>query len=920
MRLKLCSRLCLLLLLLSSAYAQSGIGQQLHWQDVIVEAVNPALYLLPRQSAELVLRFENRSSQRQQLRPSVHLPAGWLLLSPLPRLQLAPGEVRSESFSILVADRTPGGSYQVEVRLTPDSVTDFPTLEQASLRFQVQIQGAGPLEANVLQAPSAASEDYVLRFRLRNNAERTLGVRLRAEDNLGYTLSLEPDEAIIAAEQNLEVRVSVSVPSDISDVLEHRVRLIVESSDSSDSPDSGIQTFAQSRVQVADAERISASPSLRFPLEAGVRSRGAISQGRSDDPETLARNIEVSLSGSGSLSERDEDTLSLELRNSLAEQYNLAVYQSPTFRIALGNQNFLFSSLSAGGRDFGLDLQTIFFPSDNFGIYLGGFASPPREDGRFGVRAAFPILRSLEITLQAVVPMSLDNPSLIGGRLQLFPEVPWRGSANLSIEYNVQTSAEGLPGSSAFRIQGSVGATVGGLQLSYEQRGAGYGIEYSPRDERRLSSARLAEQALESYRLDVGADIRLQEDSPVQAQLRFSQEGFYPEGALLEGEPVQETTQGSARIDARINALDMRLELDSLRREAQGAASSGLDNQVRFGVDLFIQDTIPLEQSLAWLQQRDLGEEDVREALEYSVSSSIPIALGSLRPSLVAALGLREGSGERLRVGLDWSAVLLQRLELLLGSRLSLGEDSIVSFNAQARYQLGDSNGQQALTFALRGDIFSDRALDMAWELGYQQPFALSIGQRAQVGSLRGSILDENSQGIADIVVQLADVTTRSQADGSYSFPALAAGRYFISLHTGVLNDRKVTIPATPLQVEILADTEQQLNLQVVQVAQIIGNIRSGLSPEQRAALGIDEPAALLAGFIIELSRNGQVLRTLSNAQGLFQFDNLSPGLWQLRVLRGNLPDGLSLSPEVQLLELGSGETVRPEVLILANP
>ena len=72
-----------------------------------------------------------------------------------------------------------------------------------------------------------------------------------------------------------------------------------------------------------------------------------------------------------------------------------------------------------------------------------------------------------------------------------------------------------------------------------------------------------------------------------------------------------------------------------------------------------------------------------------------------------------------------------------------------------------------------------------------------------------------------------------------------------------------------------------------------------------------------IQGVIVELRREGEVLRQLTNARGEFVFDGLAPDTWEVRIFSTTLPDATYALDNTRTIVLtsGSNANVRFDIL-----
>jgi hypothetical protein len=98
----------------------------------------------------------------------------------------------------------------------------------------------------------------------------------------------------------------------------------------------------------------------------------------------------------------------------------------------------------------------------------------------------------------------------------------------------------------------------------------------------------------------------------------------------------------------------------------------------------------------------------------------------------------------------------------------------------------------------------------------------------------------------------------------------------------------------------------------------VSGNPLAGLRGNATsAASGGSKLQGPLADMLVELARDGEVLRTMTDAQGVFVFDGLRPGYYHLRVYADNLPEHHHIEKPEQDLDLAANAEVTLDMRVL---
>lgn len=221
---------------------------------------------------------------------------------------------------------------------------------------------------------------------------------------------------------------------------------------------------------------------------------------------------------------------------------------------------------------------------------------------------------------------------------------------------------------------------------------------------------------------------------------------------------------------------------------------------------------------------------------------------------------------------------------------------------------------------------------DTSYMLSYSMPIGIAVGKKKSIGVLSGNIFDggdPDRAGIVGAILTANGMTTVTDAGGSFAFPALDPGTYGVYVRD--LGPNRVTETRQPFVVEIQGGERSQLEIAVIEAARVSGQIivvdaQGSARPGREVVVGepggdgeAKEPQAL-PGILVELAcdgEDGDVVRTLTNFQGVFLFEGLRPGIWQLKVYDYNIPDYYYLEEATMELELSAGETEEVSLRVL---
>ncbi len=210
-------------------------------------------------------------------------------------------------------------------------------------------------------------------------------------------------------------------------------------------------------------------------------------------------------------------------------------------------------------------------------------------------------------------------------------------------------------------------------------------------------------------------------------------------------------------------------------------------------------------------------------------------------------------------------------------------------------------------------------------EISYTTAFTLPLRKKENLGEVCGQIKDGEGRVVRDVIVQLAGETTITGEKGKFYFPAVPAGRHYLSLkRPESYNGDYLFLPADLIAVKVEEDKKIEKNFRLVRGVDFSGRIILQDRNEEDILRGSvlygeveKEQKEITTGIIIEMLHDGKSYRKMSDSKGFFAFRNLPPGNWKLRVHRNGLSDLYKVKPEEKEFYLKEGEDRDIEIDII---
>lgn len=248
--------------------------------------------------------------------------------------------------------------------------------------------------------------------------------------------------------------------------------------------------------------------------------------------------------------------------------------------------------------------------------------------------------------------------------------------------------------------------------------------------------------------------------------------------------------------------------------------------------------------------------------------------------------------------------------------------------------------------------------------LEYSVVLGVPVARKKSIGTIRGTVYDAQTYEVMeDIILRLNGSAAVTDHRGAFLFPPLKPGTYFLNIDRGGLGLDRVSAQKTPMEVNVEAGDDLNIELGITQSAKLEGNIsvfrilensakdqilntefksdedififgRGGdRPPKQPQGPSMDdelpekthdvsgEPAYMvvhgLGNVLVELIRDDEIQRRISDPFGGFVFEDIRPGTWTCRIVEANLPRYHRVEKNQIEITLEPGESKHLNVRVL---
>lgn len=200
-------------------------------------------------------------------------------------------------------------------------------------------------------------------------------------------------------------------------------------------------------------------------------------------------------------------------------------------------------------------------------------------------------------------------------------------------------------------------------------------------------------------------------------------------------------------------------------------------------------------------------------------------------------------------------------------------------------------------------------------QLKYIHTIHMPVGKKKGFGSVSGRLVNNGVSKVDGILLNMSGFTTITDKDGNFKYPAVPVGTYYINVDASNLGMHVLTSSPGPNKVEVVAGKVTVTDIGLTTSGRISGQLKVE-EDERSNQKGFIPVKENLDKLIVEVSSATELFRIYTDKDNAFNFEDLRPGEWQLKIYPQGLPAGYSLVQSIFNIELKPGQSERFEVMI----
>lgn len=184
----------------------------------------------------------------------------------------------------------------------------------------------------------------------------------------------------------------------------------------------------------------------------------------------------------------------------------------------------------------------------------------------------------------------------------------------------------------------------------------------------------------------------------------------------------------------------------------------------------------------------------------------------------------------------------------------------------------------------------------------YSLKLNVPLSKNKKVGAIVGKITSDNNLNKSGVLLSLGDKKFLTDANGAFYFNELLPDKYLIMVDKTTLEKGTISSVKTPLEVEVEAQNTKNVFIPIVKAGNVKGKIE--YSVDVTSNHGKTSPPVIY----VKLFNDHEYFTTKVNDKGIFAFQEMKPGLWQIQATIYGNSNSYTINKSIQSLEIKEKE------------
>ncbi|MCK4639449.1 MAG: carboxypeptidase regulatory-like domain-containing protein, partial [Bacteroidales bacterium] len=179
----------------------------------------------------------------------------------------------------------------------------------------------------------------------------------------------------------------------------------------------------------------------------------------------------------------------------------------------------------------------------------------------------------------------------------------------------------------------------------------------------------------------------------------------------------------------------------------------------------------------------------------------------------------------------------------------------------------------------------------------------------------KGKVINNGVDNVEGILFTLAGNIDISDKNGEFDFPYVKTGTHFLFMDNSKSGLNSIAETPGPYKIEILPGQETFFEISLTKSGKITGSIviEEDENKDKKGFIPVKEE---IKNLIIEANNGNEIYRIFTKKDGAFNFEDLRPGQWKVKVYDRGIPKGYKLVTDEYYINLTSGQVENINVII----
>ncbi len=862
--------LILLLFLLQSFITFSQNGNELE-----ISLAGEKKSLQPGKIHTFVYKIRNNSPETFEVFPELQIPSGWKQITGLKSLSIRPNGLQIQIVSVNIPSQFKVGAQTITFVLKESSETDKALF---SYQSEVFVEKMTNFSVSLVEAPpnAMAGDEIKASFILRNDGNSEQSFSLIPSN---CTID-DPGKVTLAPNASAIINTSIKTSKELQSVEIVGYYLKVKSDD-------GIEKQAYNRIQILPKSQEADDLFHRFPVNISTRILSKSGNGNT------STGYQIEISGKGSIDPEGKHEIEFLARGpnqfnvshlGLYDQYFIS-YKNDRAQLAIGDKSFSLSPLTEQAR-YGTGVEAI-YQIDNrtaagFFYVSPKFINEIKSEYALYAKREFSEDNNLQLNLLRK-NLQADNSVNI---ISLLSNVKLMDKTHVEIE--LARGKEESKSDNAFRVSLNSQLSKFSVSSFYFYTGKDFPGYYTNSS---FYSGFVNYQLLKSVSLSVNAR---RDFSNAQLDTLFSTAPY--SRSLQAGLNLKIGPRSFFKATVRTNEREDRLPTKKFHYEIRSYNTNISHSARKYNVRLGGS----YGKTTNFLQEDNLREKNTFGAnmnFGYRPRDEYSIQLHGSYSNVNSFISENQND---FIFGINATAQPIKNLSTSIHVQNSYSIEEYYRNRNLLQFSLGYLyKKKHNISISSYYTIFQHQVddPDLTVTLNYAYKFGIPLKQIAEAGSVSGRIVSEDQKSTKGIIVYLNGMTAITDKDGNFSFKNIKPGKYNVMIDRSLLMMDDIVSVITPIEIEVVGSQDTKLNLAITKAAKLSGRFEITKSSSTTKLLESEDIS--LGQIVLELNKENESYRIISNPDGSFTFPYVRPGKWFLKVYKSGIDKQYVLEKEL---------------------